>query len=132
LVLAEWGLDGVVAAFEIDLDTVLHRAPGAAQYADLTSFPAVHEDLAVVVPDDIPAQRVAETVLAAGEPLLVAVELFDAYRDPEQIGPDRVSLAFHLEFRSPDRTLTDEDVAARREAITLALQEKLGGTVRTA
>ena len=79
-----------------------------------------------------PAQRVGETMLAAGAPLLASAEVFDAYRDPEQIGPDRVSLAFHLEFRAPDRTLTDEEVAAKREAITLALQEKLGGTVRAA
>ena len=116
----------------MDLDTVLHGAPGAAQYADLTSFPAVHEDLAVVVADGIAARQVAETMLAAGKPLLAAIELFDAYRDPEQIGPGQVSLAFHLEFRSPDRTLTDEEVARRREAIAVALQEKLGGTVRTA
>jgi phenylalanyl-tRNA synthetase beta chain len=133
LVLADWNLDdGVVAAFEVDLDVVLHRVPGAAQYADITTFPAVHEDLAVVVPDSIAAQRVGETMLAAGTPLLACAELFDAYRDPEQIGTDRVSLAFHLEFRASDRTLTDEEVADKREAIALALQEKLGGTVRTA
>jgi phenylalanyl-tRNA synthetase beta chain len=132
LVLGEWDLDGVVAAFEVDLDAVLDRVPGAAQYSDLTTFPAAHEDLAVVVPDNIAAQRVGETMLAAGAPLLASAEVFDAYRDPEQIGPDRVSLAFHLEFRAPDRTLTDEEVAGKREAITLALQEKLGGTVRVA
>jgi phenylalanyl-tRNA synthetase beta chain len=132
LVLAEWDLDGVVAAFEVDLDAVLDNVPGAAQYADLTTFPAVHEDLAVVVPDNIAAQRVRETMVVAGAPLLARAELFDAYRDPEQIGPDRVSLAFHLEFRAPDRTLTDEEVAGKREAITLALRQKLDGTVRTA
>ena len=132
LVLAEWDLDGVVAGFEVDLDTVLERVPGPPQYSDLTTFPAVHEDLAVVVPDSIAAQRVAETMLAAGAPLLAATELFDAYRDPEQIGPDRVSLAFHLEFRAPDRTLTDEEVAGKRQAITRSLQEDLGGRVRAA
>ncbi|MGN6166607.1 MAG: phenylalanine--tRNA ligase subunit beta, partial [Solirubrobacteraceae bacterium] len=132
LVLAEWDLDGVIAAFEVDLDTVLESVPGAAQYADLTTFPAVHEDLAVVVAENIAAQQVGETMLAAGAPLLASAELFDAYRDPDQVGLDRVSLAFHLEFRAPDRTLTDEEVAGRREAITLALQENLGGTVRAA
>jgi phenylalanyl-tRNA synthetase beta chain len=133
LVLADWDLDdGVVAAFEVDLDVVLERVPGAAQYADLATFPVVHEDLAVVVPDTIAAEGVGETMLSAGAPLLASAELFDAYRDPEQIGPDHVSLAFHLEFRAPDRTLTDEEVAAKREEIAVALQEKLGGTVRTA
>jgi phenylalanyl-tRNA synthetase beta chain len=132
LVLAGWDLQGVLAGFEIDLDSILERVPGPPQYADLITFPAVHEDLAVVVPESIAAQRVAETMLVAGAPLLLAAKLFDAYRDPEQIGPDKVSLAFHLEFRAPDRTLTDEEVASRREAITQALQEELGGRVRAA
>jgi phenylalanyl-tRNA synthetase beta chain len=131
IVLAEWDLGGTVAGFEFDLDAVLERVPGAPQYADLTTFPAVHEDLAVVVTDGVAAQRVAETMLAAGAPLLAAAELFDAYRDTEQFGRNHVSLAFHLEFRAPDRTLTDEEVAGRRKAITEALQEKLGGRVRT-
>jgi phenylalanyl-tRNA synthetase beta chain len=132
LVLAEWGLEGTVAGFELELDPVLARAPSAPQYEDLTTFPAVHEDLAVVVPDTVAAQQVVGTMLAAGAPLLVAAELFDAYRDPDLIGSERVSLAYHLEFRAPDRTLTAEDVAATREAITNALEAKLGGRVRAA
>jgi phenylalanyl-tRNA synthetase beta chain len=132
LVLAEWDLAGVIAGFEVDLDAILARVPGAAQYADLTTFPAVHEDLAVIVSDGIAAQRVTETMLAAGAPLLAEAELFDAYRDEEQIGADRVSLAFHLEFRAPDRTLTDEEVARKRETIAQALKEELGGRVRAA
>ncbi|MBV9534085.1 MAG: phenylalanine--tRNA ligase subunit beta [Solirubrobacterales bacterium] len=130
LVLGEWDLDGSVAGFEVDLDPIFAAATGAPSYVDLTTFPAVREDLAVVVPEGVPAQRVQETMLAVGAPLLAAAELFDTYRDAEQIGSDRVSLAFHLEFRAPDRTLTDEEVAAKRVAIGQALRERLGGRVR--
>jgi phenylalanyl-tRNA synthetase beta chain len=130
LVLAEWDLDGTVAAFELDFDAVVSNAGGAPQYVDLTTFPAVHEDLAVVVPDTVTARQVAETMVAAGAPLVSCAELFDAYRDPEQIGEGRVSLAFHLEFRAPDRTLTDEEVARKRQAISEALQQELHGSVR--
>jgi phenylalanyl-tRNA synthetase beta chain len=130
LVLSEWDLDGTVAGFELDLDPVVEHAADAPQYVDLTTFPAVREDLAVVVPDDVTAEQVEVTMLAAGAPLLAGVELFDTYHDAAVIGPGRISLAFHLEFRAPDRTLTDEEVAARRVAIAEALERTLGGRVR--
>jgi phenylalanyl-tRNA synthetase beta chain len=55
--------------------------------------------------------------------------VFDVYTG-EQVGEGRVSLALHLEFRAPDRTLTDEDVAPVRERIVAALQQELGGELR--
>ena len=67
---------------------------------------------------------------AGGGPLLVGAEVFDVYRDAERIGAGNVSLALRLTYRAPDRTLTDEEVAQRREAITAALAEQLGGRVR--
>jgi phenylalanyl-tRNA synthetase beta chain len=59
---------------------------------------------------------------------LRSAEVFDLYRG-EQVGEGRKSLALRLEFRSPDRTLTDEEVAERREAIKAALGE-IGGSLR--
>jgi phenylalanyl-tRNA synthetase beta chain len=132
LVLAEWDLSGTVAGFELDLDATSERLPGTARYEDLTSFPSVREDLAVIVPETVSAKQVVDTIRRAGEPLLKLVEVFDAYRDRERIGQDNVSLALHLEFRAPERTLTDEEVAKRRRKIGEALQEQLGGKVREA
>jgi phenylalanyl-tRNA synthetase beta chain len=132
LVLAEWDLSGTVAGFELDLDATSERLPGTARYEDLTSFPSVREDLAVIVPETVSAKQVVDTIRRAGEPLLKLVEVFDAYRDRERIGQDNVSLALHLEFRAPERTLTDEEVAERRRKIGEALQEQLGGKVREA
>jgi phenylalanyl-tRNA synthetase beta chain len=123
-----WDLDGAVAAFELDADLIAELAPGPMPYRDVTSFPAVIQDIAVVVDEDVPATEVERLVRDAAGELLDRVELFDVYRG-QQVEPGRKSLALRLEFRSPERTLTDEDVAAARVAIEAEL-EKIGGGLR--
>ena len=66
----------------------------------------------------------------AGAPLLAAVEVFDVYRDAQRLGEGNVSLALRLSYRAPDRTLTDEEVAAQRERIAQAIAEQLDGRIR--
>ena len=61
--------------------------------------------------------------------MLAQAEVFDVFRGP-QLGEGRVSLALHLEFRAPDRTLTDEDVAPALERVVAALRDELGGELR--
>jgi phenylalanyl-tRNA synthetase beta chain len=99
------------------------------RYQDLTSFPSVRQDIAVVVPEDVPAARVVEVIRDAGGALLTDAHVFDVYRGA-QIGEGRASLAVRLEFRAPDRTLTDEEVAQRREKIVAALRDQVGGELR--
>ena len=108
---------------------MIAAVPGPVRYADYTSFPEVRQDLAVVVPQTVAAAEVVAAVRAAGGPLLAAVEVFDVYRGA-QIGDDEVSLALRLAFRSPERTLTDDEVAERRAAIEAALAEQVGGRIR--
>jgi phenylalanyl-tRNA synthetase beta chain len=129
LVARAWEIERTVAAFAIDLGKVAAAAPEVTTYTDVTSFPALRQDLAVVVAADVPAARVLETVRRAGGDLLAQTGVFDVYTG-EQVGEGRVSLALHLEFRAPDRTLTDEDVAPVRDRIVAALQEELGGELR--
>jgi phenylalanyl-tRNA synthetase beta chain len=88
----------------------------------------LREDLAVVLPETVSAADAIAAIREAGGPDLNSVAVFDLYRG-DQIGSGNVSLAFHLEFQSPDRTLTGEDVGARREAIDRALTD-LGGMLR--
>jgi phenylalanyl-tRNA synthetase beta chain len=128
LVARDWDLDAV-AAFEIDLDAVIAAAPLVPEYEDLTSFPELREDIAIVVDANVPAATVLETVRAAGGKLLASAEVFDVYRG-EQIAAGRTSLAIALTFRARDRTLTDEDVAPVRERIVKRLGEQLGGELR--
>ncbi len=124
-----WDLPQTAAVFAVDLGRVLAHAPAAPTYADMTSFPALRLDLAVVLDAEVPAARVLEVVRGAGGNRLADVRVFDVYSG-EQLGEGRRSLALHLEFRAADRTLTDEDVAPTREKVVRRLAEELGGELR--
>jgi phenylalanyl-tRNA synthetase beta chain len=127
LVAREWGIEGA-AAMELSLDRLVARACGQNLYRDVISYPGLRLDLAVVLPQDVPAARATELVRAAAGDLLDAVEVFDVYTGA-QVGEGRRSLALSLSFRAPDRTLTDADVVPLRERIVQALEE-LGGELR--
>ena len=128
LVARDWDLEGG-ALFEIDLDRVVAGAVAVPGYLDLTSFPALRQDLAVIVSEGVPAAQVVGAVRAAGGELLTAVRVFDVYHG-DQVGAGRKSLALALTFQAPDRTLTDEDVAPLRDRIVSALAEQVGGELR--
>jgi phenylalanyl-tRNA synthetase beta chain len=130
LVAHEWGLEETVAGFELDLDVAAAHVPDALLYEDLTSFPAVREDLAVIVADTVSAAQVLDVVREAGGKLVAGAEVFDVYRDEPLLGAGNVSIAVRLRFRAPDRTLTDEEVATRRRKIAAALTSQLQGRVR--
>ncbi|HET9126037.1 MAG TPA: phenylalanine--tRNA ligase subunit beta [Solirubrobacteraceae bacterium] len=130
-VAARFGIEQPVACFELDLDLAAERVRPPA-FRDVTSFPEVREDLAVVVGDEVPAAEVLSVVREAGGGLLRDVEIFDVYRDPERVGEGQVSLALRLRFGAADRTLTDEEVSGRRRRIARALGERLEGRVRDA
>ena len=124
----EWELDGPVAVLELDLDAVAEAAAGAAAFRDLASFPAVIQDMAVIVPEQVAAAEVEAAVRAGGGGLLERLRVFDLYRGA-QIGEGSKSLALRLEFRAPDRTLTDGEVGELRAAIERELAG-LGGRLR--
>ena len=96
----------------------------------MSGFPDVREDIAVVVPEHVTAAQLLALVRHAGGRLLAGAEVFDVYRDPERLGEGNVSLAVRLTYRAADRTLTDEEVAERREAIAEAVADQLGGRIR--
>jgi len=128
LVARAWELNGTVAAFEVDLDAVVAHAVAVPRYEDLTSFPPVRQDLAVIVADDVAADTVLGAVQKAGGKLLQGVRVFDVYRG-EQVGEGRKSLALALTFQAPDRTLSDDDVAPVRAKVVAALSS-VGGELR--
>jgi len=127
LVAREWGIEGA-AVMELELDPLLAAAAGEHAYRDVISYPLLRQDLAVVLPEDVPAGQVLETVRQAASQLLDEVGVFDVYSGP-QVGEGKRSLALSLAFRAPDRTLTDEDVVPVRARIVAALGE-LGGELR--
>jgi phenylalanyl-tRNA synthetase beta chain len=128
LVCRSWDLEAAVA-FEVDLAPLVAAASaGQETFEDVTTFPAVLQDLAVVVSEAIAAEDVRGIVLGAGGELLQAADVFDLY-EGEQVGEGRKSLALRLEFRAPDRTLTDDEVSEQRAAIESALAG-IGGSLR--
>ena len=126
LVARAWELDATVAAFELDLDLAIEQAPDVDAYTDVTSFPAVRQDLALVMGEDVSSDAVVD--ILEGTPLVESVEVFDVYRG-DQVGEGRISLALHLAFRARDRTLTDEDVKRSLDKALRAL-EQIGATPR--
>ncbi len=128
LVARAFDLPGTTVVAEVDVDVLGVEAAGPRLFEPFSEFPAVREDIAVVVNDDVPAQRVVDVVSDAAGPLLTKAELFDVYRG-EQVGEGRVSLAIRLEFSALDRTLTDEETSKVRDDITDGLGE-IGGQLR--
>ena len=123
-----WDLDAA-AGFEVDLAVLADASSvGAEQYEDVITYPAIEQDIAVIVDEDAEAARVRALVAEAGGELLRSIEIFDLYRG-EQVGEGRKSLALRLEFRAADRTLTDDEVAAIRGRIEESLAT-IGGSLR--
>jgi phenylalanyl-tRNA synthetase beta chain len=121
---AGWDVERA-AGFELELAVLARAARPDPRFRDLTSFPAVRQDRAWWFPATVAAGEVLAAVREAGGALLARAEVFDVYPAGE-----RTSLALRLEFRAPDRTLTDEEVAQRRAKIDAAVAERLAGEPR--
>ena len=121
--------EGTVA-FELALGPILAALPPRPQVELLDKYPAIYIDLAFVVDADVPAERIGDLIAKAGEPEVVNSVLFDIYTG-EQIPAGKKSLAYSLELRVGDRTLTDEDAEGVRDRILGAVRERTGAELRT-
>ena len=119
-----------VLAADLDLEALLARVPESYTISPVPRYPAVRQDIAVVVDEEVPAAEVQRVIEQAGGKLLRRVQLFDVYRG-EQIGAGKKSLAYALTFQADDRTLTDHDANRLRDKIVRRLQATLGATLRT-
>lgn len=126
-VLERAGLPARTCAMELDV-TALPFAPSFPAPV-LSAFPALLQDLALVVAEDTPAEAVRKVVAEAAGPLLEKTELFDVYRS-EQLGEGKKSLAFSLVFRAADRTLTDDECNEARLAAADAVKAAFGAELR--
>jgi phenylalanyl-tRNA synthetase beta chain len=122
-------LDGAWGAFELDLDALVERVPGAVLFTEISPYPEVRQDLAFVVDAGVPAAALVAAIREAGAPELTSIEVFDEYRG-DQIAAGRKSLAFRVAFGSHERTLTDEEAAAVRTRIVEALASRFGAELR--
>ncbi len=125
----ETASDRPVLAAELDLDALLESTPDSLRVESLPVYPEVREDLALIVDNATPAAAVGAALLAAGRPLLCKVELFDVFRG-EAIGAGFRSLAYHLVFRAPNRTLRDRDIRKLRQRILGQVERSVGARLR--
>jgi phenylalanyl-tRNA synthetase beta chain len=120
---------GRVAAAELDLEALLAHVPAVWSVEPLPQYPAVLQDLAVIVDEGVPAGTVEDRIAEAGGFLLKEVKLFDVYRG-EPVPDGKKSLAYALTFQAPDKTLRDAVVAKQVQRIVRQLGRELGAELR--
>jgi phenylalanyl-tRNA synthetase beta chain len=113
----------------IYLDTLKELIPPHYKVSAVSLYPPVLEDIALVVDEDIPADKVEGLIAQTGGQTVSEVRLFDVYRG-EQIGAGKKSLAYNLTYQAEDRTLTDEEVAKVRDKIVKRLKREIGAKLR--
>jgi phenylalanyl-tRNA synthetase beta chain len=121
------GLPKGTCAVELDLDAIpiSEALPAPA----VSPFPAVFQDVSLVVGEDVAAQSVVDAVRDGAGDLLEDVRLFDVYTGP-QIGEGRKSLALALRFRAANRTLTEDEASAARDAAVQTAADRVGAVQR--
>ena len=125
------GLPARTSAMELRLDDLLDAAVAAVTAVPLVTMPVAKEDVALIVNESVTAASVEEALREGAGELLESVRLFDVYTG-EQVGVGRKSLAFALRFRAADRTLTDTEIAAARQAALDRAATQVGAVLRGA
>jgi phenylalanyl-tRNA synthetase beta chain len=128
-VCASFGLPRGTAALEIDLDRLMKHAVDTPQAPRFSNHPLAKEDVALVVDETVAAADVEAALRSGAGELLESVRLFDVFTGA-QVGEGRKSLAFALRFRAPDRTLTEAETGAARDAAVAAATAAVGAVQR--
>ncbi|MFC4585082.1 phenylalanine--tRNA ligase subunit beta [Sphaerisporangium corydalis] len=126
-----YGLPARTCAMELELSVLEALLPGPVKAEPVSSYPVATQDVALVVPAEVPVSEVEAALRAGSGPLLESIRLFDLYTGA-QVGEGRKSLAYTLRFRAPDRTLTVEETTAARDAAVASASERTGAQMRGA
>lgn len=129
LVAEAYGIDGEVYVAELDFTGLQAALAPERVFHSLPRFPTVSRDLALVCDEAMTVGMLEACIKKAGGKLLRSIQLFDIYRGPG-IAPGKKSVAFSLELRADDRTLTDEDTTGVTNAVLEKLKNDLGVTLR--
>lgn len=125
-------VEGTVAAFEFDVQQLLGVTEYMRPYVDVPVYPGIEVDLAIVVDEDVTAERIEQCITSAGKKgPFKSVRLFDVYRDDDRVGVGKKSMAFRITYRANDRTLTSEEVEKAHERIVAKVMKATGGEVRS-
>jgi len=130
-VAAHFELEGPVALVILDVDAVGAATGGPPQLREVSRFPKVERDLAVILDRDTPSADVAEAMREAGRPSLQSVAVFDRFTGAG-VPEGKVSLAFRLVFQRLDRTLTEAEVNQALARVIATLERRFAGELRHA
>ncbi len=123
------GIPHRVAMLQINLQTLLpFLTETKPQYHPLSVYPAVERDLAFIVDRSIEHTKILQ-IMTGTDPLVVAVELFDVF-EGEQIGVAKKSMAYHITYQSPEKTLTADDVDNIHQRLIATLKKEVGAEMR--
>jgi phenylalanyl-tRNA synthetase beta chain len=114
---------------ELDLEVLQRASPARHRYQPISRFPAALRDIAIVVDEDVTAERIAAEIRAGGGELLHSATLFDLYRG-ESIGAGKKSLAYALSYQAADHTLKDDEVDEAHTKIEKRLRHVLRAQIR--
>ncbi|MEU4396831.1 phenylalanine--tRNA ligase subunit beta [Kribbella sp. NPDC023855] len=124
-----FGLPARSCAVELDLDGLMAASPSSVVAQPFSSYPIAKEDVALIVGAEVAAADVEAALVEGAGELLESIRLFDLYTG-EQIGEGKKSLAFALRFRAADRTLTETEVSAARQAAVQVTVDRFGAVQR--
>jgi len=119
-----------VLAADLDLEVIFAAVPASYTARPVSEFPPVLEDIAIIVDEGLPADKVGALIRQTGGKMLASVRLFDVFRS-EQIGAGKKSLAYALTYQSLEGTLTDKEAASIRNRIVRRLENELGAKLRS-
>jgi phenylalanyl-tRNA synthetase beta chain len=128
-VCAAFGVPMRSTAAEVDLDVLLQHAVPIVPGPKFSAYPVAKEDVALLVDSSVPSADVESALREGAGELLESIRLFDVYTG-DQVGAGRKSLAYALRFRAPDRTLTEGEAAAARDAAVKLAAERTGAVQR--
>ena len=124
-----YGIDTPVYCAEINFTKLLTMLLPEATYTPLPKYPTVCRDLALICREDVTVAQAEQVIAASAGKLLRKIQLFDIYRGVG-VPEGKKSMAFSLELRSDERTLTDADSEAVVNKVLAALKEKLDAVLR--
>ena len=127
---ALFDIDQTAWALLVDVEALLNLAGAAPAFQHLPRFPAVVQDVSIVVDLESESADFTEAILRAGGGMVESVRLVDEYRG-DQVPTGKRGLTYSIIYRNPDRTLTDDEVAAQHAKIVRALEARFEATLRT-
>jgi phenylalanyl-tRNA synthetase beta chain len=115
--------------FDLNLDVILSLYDNEPTYKEIPRYPAIARDIAFILDQEVQAGDVKSVIMEVGAPLVKSIEIFDLY-EGEHLEPGKKSIAYHLVYQDPEKTLKDKEVEASYQEIVQAVSDKFNAYVR--